>query len=292
MARVLITGASGLIGSVVSPMLTADDTIYAVSRSGSAIFGASRTIALDLATSWSTDQLPGEIDTVVHLAQSEHFRDFPLRSQNIFDVNTSSTARLLDYARAAGAKKFVLASSGGVYRAGTGSLCEDDPVRVDGELGFYPCTKLCAELLASCYSIHFHVVCLRFFFVYGPGQQTHMLMPRLADWIRTGHPVTLRGQDGLRMNPVHVDDAALAVKKAMTVQGSHTINVAGPTVLSLREVADTIGKVVGRPPNFEVLPQTKPQDLIGSTVRMQRLLCEPRISFAAGISATLKRTET
>ena len=115
-----------------------------------------------------------------------------------------------------------------------------------------------------------------------------MLIPRLVDSIRMGRTVTLQGQSGPRMNPIHVEDAALAVSKAMAVEGSHTINVAGPTVLSLREIAATIGEVVGRGPIFEVVPQPQVQDLIGSTVRMSSVLGAPRISFADGIAATLK----
>lgn len=292
MAKVLITGASGLIGAFLLRELQSNDEVYAISRSARRLPGATQTIALDLGTTWSMDQLPRDVDTVVHLAQSEYFRDFPLRADDIFEVNTRSTVKLLDYARATGAKQFVLASSGGVYGVGAGSFSEERPMRTGGELGFYVGTRVCSELLANCYAGHFNVICLRFFFVYGPGQQAHMLIPRLAGSIRAGRPVTLRGEHGLRLNPIHVEDAAHAVRKAMTLQGSHTINVAGPTVLSLREVAETIGQVVRRPPVFEVTPQSTPQDLVGDTARMRHLLCEPRIPFAAGIAATLAEAGT
>ena len=160
-------------------------------------------------------------------------------------------------------------------------------MRAGGELGFYIGTRICSELLSECYSSYMNVICLRVFFAYGPGQQSHMLIPRLVESIRSGRAVTLLGETGLRMNPIYVDDAALAVRKAMTLQGSHKINVAGPAVLSLREIADEIGRVVGRAPQFEVQPAGAPRDLVADTARMRSLLCEPRTSFSEGVAATI-----
>lgn len=287
MAKVLVTGASGLIGACLLRSFGPEDSVYALSRSGR-LPTATQTIQIDLGKPWSTDSLPRDIETVVHLAQSEHFRDFPLRAEDVFAVNTQSTVKLLDYARSIGVRQFVLASSGGVYGGGSGSLSEETPVRADGKLGFYIGTRICSELLSECYSGYMNVICLRFFFAYGPGQQSHMLIPRLIESIRSGGAVTLRGDTGLRLNPIYVDDAALAVRHAMTLQGSHKINIAGPTALSLREMADEIGRLVGRTPQFEVQAAGSSHDLVADTARMRRLLCEPRTSFSEGIAGTVQ----
>ena len=287
MAKVLITGGSGLIGAHLLRGLGPENFVYAIARSDR-LSAAMQTIEIDLGKPWSTDALPRDVETVVHLAQSDHFRDLPLRAEDVFAVNTQSTAKLLDYARSIGATQFVLASSGGVYGGGSGSLSEDLPIHASGELGFYVGSRICSEIISGCYSSYMNVICLRFFFVYGPGQQPHMLVPRLVESIRSGRAVTLRGETGLRLNPVHVDDAVLAVSKAMTLQGSHTINVAGPAVLSLREMADEIGRVVGRAPQFEVQPAGVMRDLIADTSRMRSLLCTPRISFSQGLEAMMQ----
>lgn len=283
MANILITGGSGLIGTRLMRSFNSDDAVYAVSRSGP-VPGARHTVPIDLGQPWSIDLLPRTIDVVVHLAQSENFRQFPMQAEDVFNVNTLSTIKLLDYARSAGVKHFVLASSGGVYGGGSAAFSEDSPLLVEGNPGFYACTRICSELLSECYTSYMNLTCLRFFFVYGRGQQSNMLVPRLIDAVRSGRAVTLRGETGSRLNPIHVEDAVLAVRAAMRLPGAHKINVAGPAVVTLRQMVNEIGRVLGRMPVCEVQPAQSPHDLVADITRMRRLLLEPRISFEEGIA--------
>lgn len=286
MSRILVTGATGLIGSHLLRSFGPDHFVYALSRSGP-VPGASHTLAIDLSKHWSTDDLPRDIDVVVHLAQSEHNRDFPQWTEDVFSVNTLSTVKLLDYARATAVKQFVLASSGGVYGSGAGIISEDKAVLANGDLGFYIGTRLCSELLSDCYVRYMNIICLRFFFVYGPGQHDRMLVPRLVDSVRSGGAVKLQGDVGLRLNPVYVEDAVQAVLRAMTLQSSHKVNVAGPAVHSLREMVEIIGQALGQPPLFEVDQAGSPHDLVADISQMRCLLWEPRVSFTDGLAAAI-----
>jgi len=97
-------------------------------------------------------------------------------------------------------------------------------------------------------------VVLRPFFVYGAHQQRHMLLPRLCDGVREGRPVPLAGPDGLRLSLTHADDVATAIVRALTLTAADTINVAGPDVLSLREICEILGAHVGVSPQFSSTP--------------------------------------
>ncbi len=79
-----------------------------------------------------------------------------------------------------------------------------------------------------------------------------MLVPRLIDNVIAGNAITLQGEDGIKINPIHVSDAVAALEACMKLEGSHTFNVAGTQTLSLREIACTIGKAVGREPVFKI----------------------------------------
>jgi nucleoside-diphosphate-sugar epimerase len=263
------------------------DEVFAVSRSGQ-VPGAKHVVDIDLGQPWSTADLPRGIDCIVHLAQSEHYREFPQQSQDVFAVNTLSTIKLLDYAWETGVKNFVLASSGGVYGAGTAHFSEDEAILAKGELGFYIGSRLCSEILSECYEKWMNVVTLRFFFVYGEGQRPNMLVPRLVDTVRAGRAIHLKGEAGLSINPVHVLDAVRAVRQAMALQGSHKVNVAGPDVLSLRRIAEIIGDTVGKEPLFDIQPANSNADLVGDISRMKSLLCEPQVKFERGVRAYLE----
>jgi nucleoside-diphosphate-sugar epimerase len=148
MDKILITGASGLIGHEVIETLQGHWSIYAVSRRPyEHLSQNTRMIHCDLAKECDFSSFPKHIDAVVHLAQSEHFREFPEMAEDIFGVNTLATLRPLEYARLAGAKTFVYASSGGIYGYGDEGFRRDQPIVTQKDLGFYQSTKLCRRSL-------------------------------------------------------------------------------------------------------------------------------------------------
>lgn len=286
MSRVLVTGATGLLGSSLVPLLAEDAEVIGVSRSGggdpslSTGSAAAPTtgMALDLADPTFPSRLPSGVDTVVHLAQSPRHRELPDSAPELFAVNTASTQHLLDWARRSGVSRFVVASSGAVHRSGAGIRHETDPTPPG--LGFYAATKLAAEHLALAYADAMVVVILRYWFIYGPGQRSEMLVPRLIDTVRRGRAISLAGPDGMRFNPVHVADAARATAAATTLDTGVVVNVAGPEVLSLRDVGDAIGRAVGRSPSFTVDEGAAPPDLVASVERMEAKLVAPQRRFA------------
>lgn len=288
MKRCVITGASGLIGSNLIGRLRRAWEVHAISRHPPAGNPADNVIwhKMDLAKELDRQALPERADALIYLAQSEHFRDFPERALDIFGVNTMGLVRALDYARGAGVRTFVYGSSGGVYGYGETSMNEKLVIPAEGGLGFYLGTKLCSEIVALNYSALMSVVILRFFFVYGPGQRRTMLIPRLIDTIREGRQVALQGTDGVRLNPTYVLDAAAAIERALELEGTYKINVAGPEVLTLREMCEIIGGAVGRPPVYSIQPGA-PRHIVGDISKMRELLVSPRIRFGDGLRLLL-----
>jgi UDP-glucose 4-epimerase len=113
MAKILLTGATGLVGK------------YFVEHTEHDVFSVTRDVA-DLSKSFKPQKFPQKIDIVIHLAQSRHYKHFPAAAHDIFAVNTNATAQLLQYAYRANASQFIYASTGGVYRTGFGLNEGDD----------------------------------------------------------------------------------------------------------------------------------------------------------------------
>lgn len=290
--KLLVTGAGGLVGSrFILDARDAGHAIFAVGRtpSGRCPDGIDWIVA-DLATPaecW-LKRLPPAIDAVVHLAQSPRFREFPDQAGHVLAVNTLATARLLEYARGAGAGVFLLTSTGGVY----GSCPENDrplseePLRYRSDIGFYAATKLAAEVVADAYRGLFTVLNLRGFFIYGPGQKRDMLVPRLIDRVLSGLPITVQGSRGMRFNPLFVDDCSRAMLKALDVSASAVINVAGPEATDVVGFCDCIGRLVGKPPQY-VYQDGAPPDWTADIRRMCEILVPPRVGIAAGLASML-----
>lgn len=289
MKRCLITGSTGLIGKELLPLLIRDKwELYTLNRNHSkAGSNFQENIKCDLSNEWISDRLPKEVDIVIHLAQSEHFRDFPEYAEDIFYINTLSTIRLLEYARKAGAKAFILASSGGVYGYGNKGFKEDNPISAKGDLGFYTGTKLCSEVLVENYTPYMNIIILRFFFVYGRGQRSSMLIPRLIHSIRNGLPIILHGKNGIRINPIYVTDAAKAVFYALDLKESQKINVGGLEILTIRQICERISKILRKEPFFEIQESVFPRHLVGDIKKMLRFLCRPVVRFEDGIKIIL-----
>lgn len=241
-------------------------------------------VAADLSSASFVDALPANgMDAIIHLAQFEDFRNFPQCAEEMFTVNTLSTLRLLEYARQSGAGTFILASSGGVYGSGDDPFMEDSCLAPFAASNFYLTSKACSEALALQYQNYMNVIVLRFFFVYGPEQRKDMLIPRLIHSVKEGLPITLQGEDGIKINPTYVSDAARAVLEALKLKESQIINVAGPDIVSMRQIGSIIGEALHREPVFETHWEEEARNIIGSPEKMSRLLGAPLMGFSAGI---------
>lgn len=286
MGAVVVVGAAGLLGRELVRVLASEYQVYAVQRLETDHPDGVIVIPTDLSLGLNQGGLPARADHVVFLAQSPRFRDFPEGVEDVVAVNIARLTDALTYARGAGARSFVYASTGGVYGTGDAPFTERAPVPPPAaQLNFYAASKLCGELLASAFSEVLAIVRLRYFFIYGPAQKPHMLVPRLIESVRSEQPIGLQGCNGLSLNPVYVGDAALATAAALGREESCAINVAGPQVLTLRELADAIGARFGRQPIYRVDLNASPGSLIGDIGRMADDLVAPTVHFADALKS-------
>lgn len=284
----LVTGARGLVGQHLLPLLSADYDVLALSRDieGAPSLPGVTWMARDLASAGFAHDLPQHVDAVVHLAQSRRYREVPDGAADVLAVNVAATEQLAGYAARSGATHFVLASTGSVYAPTTDVITEDSTVARTDSVGWYAGSKLAAEALVYGYRTKFVPVVLRPFFVYGAGQQRSMMVPRLADTIARGDTVTLNGPDGMQLAPTHASDAAMAFLRALRLEAPATINVCGPETLSFRALSNTLGALVGCAPQFAVSAATA-ADFRVNGARMRALLGAPVCTFAAGAPSVI-----
>ena len=282
--RILLVGASGFVGGHLAPRLVeaGHDLICAVRASSDYTppEGATR-IELDLSRQLEPDALPA-VDAVLHFAQANV--RFPEGARELDRVNAASVVELLDHARETGATRFVYASSASVYGFGDDPFAEDAPLAGND---FYAATKIAAEKLVGAYDELLTTAILRLVVPYGPGQAGRMV-PAVANRVASGEPVTLNDGGRPRMNPLYVDDLARVVLGVLELDRSAVLNVAGDEAVSIKELAETIGRVVGREPQFENGSAAAPGDLVASTTRLHELFdLRPLVPLEEGLRRTL-----
>jgi len=281
---ILVTGADGLIGRAAIARSDPACRIYALVKEQRERPLPAHSVALVHDLRRREDPPLSEApETVIHLAQSARFRDFPDGADDVFEVNVGSTQRLLDWACRRNVKRFIYASSGGVYGRGKQPFREDAPLGAAASIGHYLASKQCGELIAQAYAGRMIVIVLRLFFVYGPAQNPTMLIPRLIGDVAHGRPISLQGPDGIRINPTYVTDAVDAIWSAAALPMSVTINIAGPQVRTIREIAGIASEHVGRHPQFSAQPGDGAGDLVASIDKMTDLLGGPKVAVSDGI---------
>jgi len=285
--KILVTGSAGFIGRHLISRLSNGNELFAVVRDSRQPVSTepAHIIVMDLARTLDASALPAEIDVIIHLAQANV--PFPQGANELLAVNTSATQQLLDYGRRAGARQFILASTGDVYGRHSELSKETDTIAPQS---YYAITKYAAELLVQSYSSYLLPCVLRLFQPYGPGQSGRII-PKLMERIRQQEAVRLHKDDRPRMTPIYIDDVTCAIKGAIDSSHSGVVNIAGERVLSMRELAQEIGCAIERQPVFENTGE-EAADLMGDNSLMKQVLGSwNMVSLGDGLSRTLKSEE-
>jgi nucleoside-diphosphate-sugar epimerase len=131
----------------------------------------------------------------------------------------------LSDAAAAGARRFVLASSSSVYGDCPSYNASSEYHKLD-PASPYAASKFAAELLAHMYREQMEVVALRYFTVYGPGQRPDMAISQFLRSAIEDKPVTIYGDGGQRRDFTYIDDivrATIAASEPGRLTGAFNI---------------------------------------------------------------------
>lgn len=233
--------------------------------------------------------LRGPFDVVVHLAARPGVR--PSIEDPVFvqDVNVRGTQNMLELARELAIPQFVFASSSSVYGVNPNvPWSEDDHVLMP--ISPYASSKVSGELLGHVYSHLYGIrfIALRFFTVYGPRQRPDLAIHKFARLMLEGKPIPFYGDGSTRRDYTYVADIISGVRAAMMYRQStyEVINLGNNKTVSLSELVQTIGSVLGREPNLETMPEQPgdvPQTWADIARAADRLAYDPRTDLEEGL---------
>lgn len=303
-ARTLVTGGAGFIGSHLVDRLVADGAAVTVlddfstgqrdNLAAAARAGDLRVVEGSILDAHAVDAAMDDVDRVYHLAVAcvRSSLGAPLDNHA---VNASGTIQLLEAARRASVARFVYCSSSEVY--GTTSSAPlheiDTPCR---PITVYGAAKLAGELYALAYHRTYGLptTVVRPFNAYGPREPDQgtraEVIPRFTIRILNGLPPMIFGDGSQGRDFTHVSDTArgLALAGRNDRLIGDTVNLGCGRLVTIAELARHVAQACGRNDlAAEHLPP-RPGDvhhLIADTARARALLgFEAGVALAPGLA--------
>ncbi|BAZ52405.1 NAD-dependent epimerase/dehydratase [Nostoc sp. NIES-4103] len=305
MAKIIVTGAAGFIGSHLAeallqqgeevigidefndyydPMLKYKNIAHLRSLPNFTLIEGDIQF-LD----WQT--LLKDVDIVYHQAAQAGVRASWGRGFRFYtERNISATQVLLEAAKdAQHLKRLVFASTSSVY--GDAETLPTHEEICPQPVSPYGITKLAAERLCGLYHKNFGVPCvaLRYFTVYGPKQRPDMAFHKFFKSILQDEAIPIYGDGQQTRDFTFVSDAIaanLAAAAAPQAVGE-IINIGGGSRVVLSEVLDTMAEIIGKPikKNYIEKAMGDARHTAADVSKARRILeYKPKISLTEGLT--------
>lgn len=302
MARVVITGGAGFLGShLCDYFITRGDEVICLDNliTGSPdniahLFGHPkfRFICHDVT---NFIYVEGDVDYVLHFASPASPMDYLRYPIQTLKVGSLGTHKALGFAKAKGAR-FLLASTSEVYGD---PLVHPQPeeywgnVNPVGVRGVYDEAKRFAEAMTMAYH-RYHGLdtrIARIFNTYGERMRLDdgRMIPAFVTQALRGQPLTVFGDGSQTRSICYVSDMVEGIVRLLESDVVEPVNLGNPDEISVISLAEEICQLLGSASTIEFhpLPQDDPKVRQPDISRARALLgWEPRVSRAEGLRKT------
>ena len=259
MARYIVTGCAGFIGSnVSSKLLSQGQEVIGIDNLNNSYDIKLKEWRLNqlleipqfnfhLSDICDVDKLriifKSDVDGVINLAARAGVRASLINPWKYYETNVIGTLNLLELCREFEINKFVLASTSSLY-----GQTNDEPFSeiqsTDYPLSPYAASKKAAETL--CYTYHhlydIDISVPRYFTVYGPAGRPDMAIFKFIQSIAEAVPVNLFGDGEQTRDFTYVDDIANGTILSLKPMGYQVINLGSDSPVSVNYCISLIEK--------------------------------------------------
>jgi nucleoside-diphosphate-sugar epimerase len=304
--RALVTGGAGFIGSHLAKRLLREghdvrvlDNFSTGARSNlDEIAGSIELVEGDIQSYERAHNAVQDCEVVFHEAAlpsvPRSIQD-PLTSNS---VNVVGTLNMLLASRDSGVRRFVFASSSSIY--GSDPTLPKQETLAPRPIAPYAVAKLAAESYCRSFSqvYELETVALRYFNVFGPGQDPHSqyaaVIPKFITAMLKGEAPVIFGDGEQSRDFTYIDnvvDANLLAADAPDVSGQ-TFNIACGDRISLNDLLGQLREILPRTDLEASYLEQRPGDVKHSLADIARareqLDYSPDVDFADGIRRTVE----
>ncbi len=303
MAKVLITGGAGFLGShICDRFIKSGDTVYCMDNlvTGSLnniehLFGNDKFLFLQYDVT-NFIHVPGDLDYVLHFASPASPIDYLKLPIQTLKVGSLGTHKTLGLAKAKNAR-YLLASTSEVY----GDPLEHPQkesywgnVNPVGLRGVYDEAKRFAEAMTMAYH-RYHGLdtrIVRIFNTYGPRMRLEdgRAIPNFITQALKGEPVTVYGDGNQTRSVCYVDDLIEGIIRLLKSEEIEPVNIGNPVELSMLDLAKEIIQIAGSKSEivFRELPEDDPKIRQPLIVKAKKFLkWEPVVNRKEGLEKTV-----
>ncbi len=258
--RWLITGGAGFIGShIVENLVGQGETVRVIDDFSSGTMealapfkGKVEIVRGDIRNKRAAAKACKNIHYILHEAAMRSVPRSVEEPEDCTSININGTLNMLLAAKAAGAKKFVLASSSSVY--GDSTLYPQKESHLPSPISPYAASKIAGEHYCHVFTKTYGLPCvsLRYFNVFGPRQDPHSkyaaVVPKFIISALKGEPLEIHWDGKQSRDFAYVGNVALAninAARAKTLK-REVYNVACGTTTSLLDIAALLEKFMGK----------------------------------------------
>ena len=292
MKKVVITGATGFIGRHCLTSLVAKGyDVHAICKSSHADSSAG--------VEWHATNLldPSSVESLFATVRPSHLLHFAwcttpgeywTSRENLHWVQAS--LNIVQSFAAFGGQRVVMAGTSAEYLWNSEHYSEQGTPLEPATL--YGTSKHALHLMvdAFCKQASVSNAWGRIFFLYGPYEHPQRLVASVIYSLLRGEPA--RCSEGNQVRDfLYVEDVADAFTSVLDAEATGAINIGSGKATMVREIVDSIGRILNRRPliQFGALPRpdNDPPSVVADVRKLERIGWSPRWTLEAGLTRTI-----
>jgi nucleoside-diphosphate-sugar epimerase len=296
--RVFVTGGTGFIGQhVLRQLLTNGHDVLALKLEGEDVSAFKGQPNLHFFDGTLADLTP--IKTKLHSFQTEATIHLAWQGIPTYDYATSAlnliqSVQFLLLLAELKCPRVLCSGSCWEYANKTGKLTEESIVQA---ISPFTAAKICVHTMGKeiAKANNQQFTWVRFFYVYGPGQKSHSLIPHIISAIRSGKAPDIK-TPRTRNDFVYVEDVARAITALITAPTTQDVyNIGSGTSTEITNVINQVYQAYDFPQRFTPPPKTQeiPVDFWADITKIHHDVgWKPQVSIADGIRRTVDYWKT